>query len=140
MSEITKSPHHLSHKPIISANNYNKIDAQHSNQSDVVSLSIGKAQYNQDEISLKVWRYTGEKWSRQSEELPLHRNIDLNILLLGALLTKVDSNYPVTNLSEEIENKDGVSDIKDFYKKHEHFLRPRLEELKDKLDEFLKSK
>jgi hypothetical protein len=32
------------------------------------------------EISAKVWRYTGEKWSRQSEELPLHRILDLAIL------------------------------------------------------------
>ena len=34
------------------------------------------------DISAKVWRYTGEKWSRQSEELPLHRVIDLAILIV----------------------------------------------------------
>ena len=33
------------------------------------------------DISAKVWRYTGEKWSRQSEELPIHRVIDLAILV-----------------------------------------------------------
>lgn len=33
------------------------------------------------DISAKVWRYTGEKWSRQSEELPLHRVLDLAILI-----------------------------------------------------------
>ena len=33
------------------------------------------------DISAKVWRYTGEKWSRQSEELPLHRVLDLAILV-----------------------------------------------------------
>lgn len=32
-------------------------------------------------ISAKVWRYTGERWSRQSEELPLHRVLDLAILV-----------------------------------------------------------
>ena len=26
------------------------------------------------DISAKVWRHTGEKWSRQSEEMPLHRD------------------------------------------------------------------
>jgi hypothetical protein len=31
-----------------------------------------------------VWRYTGEKWSRQSEELPIHRVIDLTILICRA--------------------------------------------------------
>lgn len=36
------------------------------------------------DISAKVWRYTGEKWSRQSEELPLHRVLDLAILICRA--------------------------------------------------------
>ncbi|MDD2454676.1 MAG: DUF6530 family protein, partial [Synergistaceae bacterium] len=47
-------------------------------------LSLGLAQWNDRgkvEISAKVWRYTGEKWSRQSEELPLHRVLDLAILV-----------------------------------------------------------
>lgn len=38
------------------------------------------------EISAKVWRYTGEKWSRQSEEMPLHRVLDLAILVCRAKL------------------------------------------------------
>ena len=38
------------------------------------------------DISAKVWRYTGEKWSRQSEELPLHRVLDLAILACRAQL------------------------------------------------------
>jgi hypothetical protein len=50
---------------------------------------LGLAQWNDRgkvDISAKVWRYTGEKWSRQSEELPLHRVLDLAILVLRALL------------------------------------------------------
>jgi hypothetical protein len=38
------------------------------------------------DISAKVWRHTGEKWSRQSEELPLHRVLDLAILVCRAKL------------------------------------------------------
>ncbi|MBJ3523953.1 hypothetical protein JGC27_25195, partial [Salmonella enterica subsp. enterica serovar Rissen] len=37
------------------------------------------------ELSAKVWRNTGEKWSRQSEELPLHRAIDLATLICIAM-------------------------------------------------------
>jgi hypothetical protein len=132
------SPKHLQHKPIISVNDYDKIDAQYRFATDVKALSIGNAQYDYDEISLKVWRHTGEKWSRQSEELPLHRNIDLTILLLGALMTDVNSGYPKTNLREQIDNQDKVQEIKDYYLSHENFLKPRLEELRDKLNEFLK--
>lgn len=38
------------------------------------------------DISAKVWRHTGGKWSRQSEELPLHRVIDLAIMVCQAKL------------------------------------------------------
>jgi hypothetical protein len=132
-----KSPKHLMHKPIISVNNYDKIDAQYRNNTDVRALSIGKAQYDKNEISLKVWRHTGRKWSRQSEELPLHRNIDLNILLLGALLTDINSGYSKTSLREEIDNNKSVKEIADYYDSHQDFLRPRLEELRNRLNDFL---
>ncbi|WP_047548498.1 DUF6530 family protein [Psychroserpens sp. Hel_I_66] len=132
------SPKHLSHKPIISVNDYDKIDAQYRKNTDVRALSIGNAQYDEDEISLKVWRHTGEKWTRQSEELPLHRSLDLNILLLGALMTDITSGYPKTNLREEIDRIDDVENIKEYYRNHESFLKPRLEELREKLNEFLK--
>lgn len=105
-----KAPTHLRHKPIISANDYDKIDAQYSEDTDVRALSIGKAQYDSDQISLKIWRKPNDKkWSRQSEEMPIHRAIDINVLLLGALMTDVFTQYPKTILREEIHN---VSDVK----------------------------
>jgi hypothetical protein len=133
-----KAPTNLKHKPIISVNNYDEVDAQYSKHTDVKALSIGNAQYDSKHISLKIWRKPNQKWSRQSEEIPLHRNIDLNILLLGSLLTDVNSEFPTTNLREEILDKTKVQEIKDYYKANEHFLRPRLQELKNKLDDFLK--
>ncbi len=133
-----ESPKHLKHKPIISVNNYDKIDAQYRKKTDIRALSIGTAQYDENEISLKVWRHTGIKWSRQSEEIPLHRSLDLNILLLGSLMTDIDSGYPKTNLREEVDDETGVNKIAVYYKSHEGFLKPRLEELRDKLNEFLK--
>lgn len=132
------SPTHLSHKPIISVNDYDKVDAQYSKDTDVKSLSIGNAQYDGNQISLKIWRNSGKRWSRQSEEMPLHRNIDLNILLLGALMTDVSSKYPKTLLREEIVDESKVVEIKNYYKSNEKFLKPRLEELRDKLNDFLK--
>lgn len=133
-----KSPKHLKHKPIVSVNDYDKIDAQYRKNTDVRALSIGIAQYDENEISLKVWRHTENKWSRQSEELPIHRNIDLNILLLGALMTDIESGYPKTNLREEIDDTSKIQTIIDYYNSHQNILKPRLEELRDKLDEFLK--
>ena len=77
-------PATLKHKPVIVSENYENIDGRTAYHSDAKGLSLGLAQWNDRgkvEISAKVWRYTGEKWSRQSEELPLHRVIDLAILI-----------------------------------------------------------
>jgi hypothetical protein len=82
-----KIPTTLKHKPVIISENYENIDGRRAYNSDTKGLSLGLAQWNDRgkvEISAKVWRYTGEKWSRQSEELPLHRVIDLAILVCRA--------------------------------------------------------
>ena len=79
-----KIPTDLKHKPVIVSDNYEQIDAHKAYNSDTKGLSLGLAQWNDRgkvDISAKVWRYTGKKWSRQSEELPIHRVLDLAILI-----------------------------------------------------------
>ena len=132
-----KIPTHLKHKPIIVVNDYEKIDSIYANKSDVKALSIGEAQYDNNQISLKVWRHTGKKWSRQNEEIPIHRSIDLTILLIGSLLTDISAKYPTTSLREEIINETKVIDIQNYFKQNENSLKPRLEELKSVLEKFL---
>lgn len=83
-----KIPTTLKHKPVIVAENYEQVDGRYSGDTDAKGLSLGLAQWNDRgkvEISAKVWRYTGEKWSRQSEELPLHRVLDLAILVTRSM-------------------------------------------------------
>ncbi len=84
-----KIPTTLKHKPVIVVENYENVDGRYAYHSDAKGLSLGLAQWNDRgkvDISAKVWRYTGEKWSRQSEELPLHRVLDLAILVCRAQL------------------------------------------------------
>ena len=84
-----KIPTALKHKPVIVSENYENVDGRYAYDSDAKGLSLGLAQWNDRgkvDISAKVWRYTGEKWSRQSEELPLHRVLDLAILICRAKL------------------------------------------------------
>lgn len=79
-----KIPTGLKHKPVLVVENYEQVDGRSAYDSQAKGLSIGLAQWNERgrvDASAKVWRYTGEKWSRQSEELPLHRVLDLAILL-----------------------------------------------------------
>ncbi|MBU5255750.1 DUF6530 family protein [Tissierella praeacuta] len=83
-----KIPTTLKHKPVIVSENYENVDGKKAYDSDAKGLSLGLAQWNDRgkvDISAKVWRYTGEKWSRQSEELPIHRVLDLSILVCRAL-------------------------------------------------------
>ncbi len=78
-----KIPTTLKHKPVIVSEDYDLIDGR-IEDSDAKGLSIGLAQWNDRgkvDVSAKIWRYTGEKWSRQSEEIPLHRVIDLAIFV-----------------------------------------------------------
>ena len=80
-------PTTLKHKPVLVAEDYDHIDGREAYKSDAKGLSVGLAQWNDRgrvDISAKVWRHTGEKWSRQSEELPMHRVLDLAILVLQA--------------------------------------------------------
>lgn len=84
-----KIPTTLKHKPVIVSEDYENVDGRYAYNSDAKGLSLGLAQWNDRgkvEISAKVWRHTGEKWSRQSEELPLHRVLDLAILICRAQL------------------------------------------------------
>ena len=127
-------PEHLQHKPIIVLNNYDEIDGIYENESDAKALSIGQAQYDPNELAVKVFRHTGEKWSRQSEELPIHRNLDMTILIIAAMLGKYDSFKPITSLKEKIINPERFKEITEYYKTNENILRPRLNEIKNLLN------
>ena len=125
-------PTNLGHKPIIAVKDYEQIDGIYQNNTDAKALSIGRAQYDSDEISLKVFRYAGQ-WSRQSEELPIHRVLDLSILLLRTLCP--DSVAMITSsISERMvdmdQNGQGQKEILDYCRQNRQYFLPRLEEMK----------
>lgn len=105
-----KVPTHLKHEPVFGLEGYNKMDGIYAGRgSDAPCLSIGIAQWNQrgsQDISAKVWRNSGSEandykdgsWSRMSEELPLHRNIDLTIFICEVMdmLKNGQSSRPIT--------------------------------------------
>lgn len=105
-----KIPTTLKHKPVIVVEDYDKIDRHFAWETDAKGLSLGLAQWNDRgkvEISGKVWRYTGEKWSRQSEELPITRILDLAILVVETTkyfqdAYRFEKFYDVTNPVVEI--------------------------------------
>ncbi|ULL15665.1 hypothetical protein DVH26_15150 [Paenibacillus sp. H1-7] len=84
-----KIPTSLMHKPVIVSENYERVDGRSANHSDAKGLSLGLTQCNDREkvdVSAQVWRYTEEKGAGQSEELPLHRVLDLTLLVCRSML------------------------------------------------------
>ncbi len=135
-----ETPKHLKHKPIISVNNYNKIDGKYRNRTDAEALSVGLAQYDNTDISAKVWRYdrANNKWSRQSEELPLHRVLDLSILTIASFIKDTESDYPISNLMETFDDLENIKSIQKYYKTNKAKIKPRISELERLIKEFRK--
>ena len=110
----------LKHKPVIVSKNYDHIDGRLAPNTDAKGLSLGLAQWNDRgkvDISAKIWRHTGEKWSRQSEEMPLHRVLDLAILICRTKLYfaqryhKKDADYPKFPVIERIGLQGNALDV-----------------------------
>ena len=117
-----KAPHTLKHKPIISVD-YERLDES----GDAKFLSLGVATWNTDDYSLKVIRTRIKdrtKWSRESEELPLWRVLDLAILLTSVIYEKKSF------LNEQIQDPDKEAELNEFIKDNMEMFIPRLEELK----------
>lgn len=113
---MKKIPDHLSHTPIVKLENYETVDGKYKNDSDAKGFSIGIAQWdkseNRKQLSAKVFRYD-EQWSPQSEELPLHRVLDLASLICSVIHEDKYGNFiNVKGLKPEISNNDdGLKNI-----------------------------
>ena len=86
MPQESKLPDYLSHYPLKYVE-YFDYDGIYAGDTDAHYISFGVSTWSDRDLSLKVWRKGGRdnKWLRQSEELPLHRPIDLTLLLLFVL-------------------------------------------------------
>lgn len=130
-------PEHLKHKPIVAVDDYDSHDAMYSAKTDAKALSIGRSQWDKNYISAKVWRHTtgdnNGKWSRQSEELPLHRVLDLAILITSLYSMDNKDEESNTSLKESILDENGLADIKTFLETNENHLKHRFKELEELL-------
>ena len=134
-------PENLSHKPIIGVDNYDRIDGHYANNTDARALSIGYAQFDNNEISVKVFRNTGTQWSPQTEELPLHRCIDLCTLIIKSLILLEQERYSFAgDIKPQICKEKEIKYFKQYYKQHYCVLLPKLRELQDALNTFIHDK
>ena len=81
-------PMHLSHKPVVACD-YQELNKRLGNfdSSDSKFLSVGHAQWNQNDLSVKVFRKGNSgRWSAQSEEVPAWRLPYMLAMLLETML------------------------------------------------------
>ena len=124
MRNRKKAPEHLKHKPIVTVD-YEKKDAY---AGDAKFLSLGQAQWNPEDYSAKVWRKTNEHWSRQSEELPLWRVLDLATLLVATI------NGKESDLEEFVQDVKGLDNLKDYLQENMELFAPKIAELKSLME------
>ena len=95
-------PQHLDHKPVF-ALPYSAFDGRCVGRTDVQFVTVGIAQYDPDSVSIKTMRHTGKKWTRQAEELPLHRPVDMTLFLAKVIFDAQDDmvNIPSGTLQNQ---------------------------------------
>lgn len=126
-------PKNLKHTPIIGVD----YESQDTSAGDAKYLSLGRAQWAQGykDYSAKVFRKSNEgteqeKWSRQSEELPLWRVLDLATLLVASI------QHTKSNLHEElVGSQDDLEELNAFLVENYNEYAPRLMELRRLLTE-----
>ncbi len=118
------APSWLSHSPILTVD-YEDIDAK-SGYGDAKFMDLGQSTWDQEEISAKIWRrnYDDTRWSRQSEELPLSRVLDLATLVAAAATGKQSV------LQEYMQQDDGKELLLAFIKDNAQTFGPKLDELR----------
>ena len=147
-------PDTLKHKPIFKIEDYYKEDGERANDTDAMGLSLGKCQWRRDgfEPAVKVFRHVGH-WSRQSEELPLTRALDLALFIIKIVTEyKKDEHFekklPIEFFNDlKIEyhsgSEDLLNELKNNYFKDEKFMKlieDRVSYLKTAIEEFDKQK
>ncbi|HEX6375537.1 MAG TPA: DUF6530 family protein [Allosphingosinicella sp.] len=116
-------PDQISHTPVFLIP-YFKHDPDRESNTDAQFLSVGWSQWNDNEVSAKVVRYAKSgRWSRQSEELPVSRLVDLTILTAlaygrGAEFTTLDGGM--------LQNQKAPIDVAFGSKRHRQWLADTL--------------
>ncbi|WP_345122619.1 DUF6530 family protein [Hymenobacter antarcticus] len=126
-------PTHLQHQPIVAVDDYHLNDAVYPAQTtDARALSIGRAQFDPHDFTAKVFRETATgRWSRQSEEVPLHRVLDLAILLATVVKRQTTGQASLSpRLKEYVINPSDYPDLVNFIQNNWGEFGPRLQELK----------
>lgn len=131
-SWINNVPTWLKHKPIVACNY-----EDHDYYGDALFLSLGRAQYDvENDLAVKIMRWTGEKWSRQSEELPISRVFDCSLILLSTIKALQSKGNEIDNcyLHPQFIKEDEIGFVSDTIENHKEHLMLTMKEMKNLLN------
>ena len=119
-----QAPMWRSHWPVLSVD-YEQTDAD-AGYGDAIFMDIGQSTWDKKDLSAKLWRWAdmGKRWSRQSEELPLSRVLDLAILVSAAATGKQSA------LQEFFQREEQKDNMQAFLTENMQVLGPKLDELR----------
>ena len=127
-------PKSLKHKPLISVDYYQK-DIDNIGAGDAQYLSLGYAQWddNRRDVSAKIFRRNNSdsRWSRQAEELPISRVLDLAIFIID---TYKGTNTTETYFGSSIKNKDKENMIARYFQHNRQLLDTQLDVIRQLLN------
>ncbi len=136
-------PQHLGHRPVY-ALPYEYFDGIYAGDTDTRYISVGLSQWDPDEVSVKIMRHTGNKWTRLAEEMPLHRAIDMTLFLTKVIFDPQKAGVRIPNgtflnqdadisITPETRSYGEMSSYSAFLSEHSGLLRDRLNALADVL-------
>ncbi len=127
-------PTWLSHKPIIACN-YRMLNPD--DYEDAQYISIGRAQYDPNDASVKIFRHSGNRWSRQSEEVPIQRLGYMLEMLLAAMLQCQRSGEESfrSELLEEIIAPEDLDFLREQIRTNRHSICDSLNRIKALIEE-----
>jgi len=128
-----------SHSPVITTTEFRTIDDQENfgRWTDARALSLGRAQWDRDEFSVKAWRTVNGHWSRQSEEVPLHRALDMALMVISGMIEQKTNVLPGHHLELEVMQPQELNDLRDFIKDRSGLLEERVRELLLLIEQYL---
>lgn len=139
-------PEHLSHKPVY-AMSYINFDGIYIGKTDVRYISVGLSTWNPADASIKVFRYVNNRWTRQAEELPLHRIIDMTLFLALTIGASSERSFTIPastftkqthglSIGRDLNRSAGeMASFDGFLLEHDELLKQRLGKLADVLIE-----
>lgn len=127
-------PTWLKHYPIIACN-YRQINPD--DYEDAKFISVGRAQYNCEEASVKIFRRSVERWSRQSEEVPIQRlGYMMEMLLATIFQCQNREGEPFqSEVMEEIISPQDLDFLRDQIQEFRHPIFESLARIRAMIDE-----